>query len=380
MDAATETLLLFAARSDHLERVLRPALAAGRWVLCDRFTDATYAYQAGGRGVPAERIATLEQWVHPDLQPDLTLLFDVPPEIAAQRLAQARAADRFESEQTRVLRGGAEALPGAGGKLSGAVLRRRQHGVARGHPWPVDEPDVAMERLTPLPWQEALWRQLATARERLPHALLLHGARGIGKRHFARALAHALLCEAPDREGRRLRPVPELPSAGGGEPSGPALADTRDRSAAARGCRRDDRGACPVQADQGQPRDPYRPGARDHGIPDACSASRRAPHCRARAGRVAQRPGRERAAEAARGAAAGGDVPGGYGRNRCRAADGAVALRPAAGAGPESGSSACLAARPGNGRRGGRPGRSRWRPDGTCASRTKTTRVALRRS
>jgi dTMP kinase len=99
MDASTETLLLFAARSDHLERVLRPALAAGRWVLCDRFTDATYAYQAGGRGVPAERIATLEQWVHPDLQPDLTLLFDVPPGIAAQRLSQARAADRFESEQ-----------------------------------------------------------------------------------------------------------------------------------------------------------------------------------------------------------------------------------------------------------------------------------------
>ena len=99
MDAATETLLLFAARSDHLERVLRPALAAGRWLLCDRFTDATYAYQAGGRGVPAERIATLEQWVHPDLQPDLTILFDVPPEIAAQRLALARTADRFESEQ-----------------------------------------------------------------------------------------------------------------------------------------------------------------------------------------------------------------------------------------------------------------------------------------
>ena len=99
MDASTETLLLFAARSDHLERVLRPALAAGRWVLCDRFTDATYAYQAGGRGMSTERIAALEQWVHPDLQPDLTLLFDVPPEIAAQRLATARTADRFESEQ-----------------------------------------------------------------------------------------------------------------------------------------------------------------------------------------------------------------------------------------------------------------------------------------
>jgi len=100
MAPSTETLLLFAARSDHLERVIRPALTAGRWVLCDRFTDATYAYQVGGRGLPAEQVAVLERWVHPDLQPDVTLLFDVPPDVAAQRLAKARAADRFESEQT----------------------------------------------------------------------------------------------------------------------------------------------------------------------------------------------------------------------------------------------------------------------------------------
>jgi dTMP kinase len=93
-----ETLLLFAARSQHLADVIRPALAAGRWVLCDRFTDATYAYQCGGRGVAAERIGALERWVHPDLQPDLTLLFDVPPTVAAQRLARVRTADRFESE------------------------------------------------------------------------------------------------------------------------------------------------------------------------------------------------------------------------------------------------------------------------------------------
>ena len=94
----TETLLLFAARSQHLTEVIRPALAAGRWVLCDRFTDATYAYQCGGRGVAAERIGALEHWVHPDLQPDLTLLFDVPPAVAAERLARVRAADRFEAE------------------------------------------------------------------------------------------------------------------------------------------------------------------------------------------------------------------------------------------------------------------------------------------
>jgi dTMP kinase len=99
MTAETETLLLFAARSEHLARVIRPTLAAGQWVLCDRFTDATYAYQAGGRGVAEERIAALEHWVHADLQPDLTLLFDVAPEIAAKRLARTRAADRFEAEE-----------------------------------------------------------------------------------------------------------------------------------------------------------------------------------------------------------------------------------------------------------------------------------------
>jgi dTMP kinase len=99
MTAETETLLLFAARAEHLARVIRPALAAGQWVLCDRFTDATYAYQAGGRGVAQERIAALESWVHADLQPDLTLLFDVPPDVAAGRLARTRAADRFEAEE-----------------------------------------------------------------------------------------------------------------------------------------------------------------------------------------------------------------------------------------------------------------------------------------
>ena len=99
MTIAAETLLMFAARAEHLERVIRPALEAGTWVLCDRFTDATYAYQAGGRGMSAERIGELEQWVHPDVQPDLTFLFDVPPEVAALRLARARSADRFESEQ-----------------------------------------------------------------------------------------------------------------------------------------------------------------------------------------------------------------------------------------------------------------------------------------
>lgn len=104
MTRETETLLLFAARSEHLAKIIRPALSAGRWVLCDRFTDATYAYQAGGRQMDRERIAELERWVHPDLQPDLTILFDVAPEVAAgrveRRLDPARSADRFESESS----------------------------------------------------------------------------------------------------------------------------------------------------------------------------------------------------------------------------------------------------------------------------------------
>ena len=90
MDSLTEALLVFAARRDHLTQVIEPALARGAWVLCDRFTDATYAYQSGGRGMSAERIGELEQWVHPDLQPDLTLLFDVPPDVAEARRSAAR--------------------------------------------------------------------------------------------------------------------------------------------------------------------------------------------------------------------------------------------------------------------------------------------------
>ena len=95
----TEALLMFAARNEHLAAVIRPALARGEWVLCDRFTDATFAYQGYGRGIPLQRLEILEQWVHGDLQPDLTLYFDVPIEVARERLDAARAADRFEQEK-----------------------------------------------------------------------------------------------------------------------------------------------------------------------------------------------------------------------------------------------------------------------------------------
>ncbi len=98
MDGVTETLLVFAARRDHLARVITPALARGEVVLCDRFTDATFAYQGFGRGLDLTLIERLEAAVQEGLQPDLTLWFDLDPKIAAQRRAAARTADRFEAE------------------------------------------------------------------------------------------------------------------------------------------------------------------------------------------------------------------------------------------------------------------------------------------
>ncbi|NNG13312.1 MAG: dTMP kinase [Halobacteria archaeon] len=99
MNADCELQLMFAARAEHLAKVVRPAMVAGHWVLCDRFTDATYAYQGGGRGIDVERIARLEQWVQGDFRPDLTLLLDVPVEIGLERAGNRGALDRFEQEE-----------------------------------------------------------------------------------------------------------------------------------------------------------------------------------------------------------------------------------------------------------------------------------------
>lgn len=98
MHPATEALLMFAARQEHVLRVIEPSLLGGADVVCDRFTAATLAYQGGGKGVPAERLEALARWVHPGLLPDVIVLIDVPPEVAAQRLAQTRQRDRFEQE------------------------------------------------------------------------------------------------------------------------------------------------------------------------------------------------------------------------------------------------------------------------------------------
>jgi len=100
----TETLLMFAARREHLERVIVPALEAGAWVLCDRFTDATYAYQSGGSGVAWDRIAVLERWVQQEMQPDLTVVFDVDPAVGRLRARRAKRPDRFETEREAFFR------------------------------------------------------------------------------------------------------------------------------------------------------------------------------------------------------------------------------------------------------------------------------------
>lgn len=99
MHLETEALLMFASRREHIAQVIAPALARGQWVVSDRFTDASFAYQGGGRGLARAKLEALEQWVHPDLQPALTLLFDVPLEVARERLDATRTLDKFEQER-----------------------------------------------------------------------------------------------------------------------------------------------------------------------------------------------------------------------------------------------------------------------------------------
>ena len=129
LNAETETLLMFAARREHIHRVIGPALARSEWVLCDRFTDATYAYQSGGSGVDWQKISTLEHWVQPDLQPDITLYFDVPPSVGRSRSGAVRAPDRFEQEH--------EAFHE---RVRNAYLRRARECSARIHVIDADRP------------------------------------------------------------------------------------------------------------------------------------------------------------------------------------------------------------------------------------------------
>jgi dTMP kinase len=142
MDPLTEALLVFAARRDHVQQVIAPAMARGETVLCDRFTDASFAYQGGGRGFDAALLAQLERWVHGDLQPHLTLWLDLPADLAAQRRAAVRQADRFEQQDLAFF------------------ARVRDAYAARQHAAPdrVVRIDAALER-------EAVWRQIESALE-----------------------------------------------------------------------------------------------------------------------------------------------------------------------------------------------------------------------
>jgi dTMP kinase len=105
MHLETEALLMFAARREHLAQVIEPALARGDWIISDRFTDASFAYQGGGRKLALDKLRVLEQWVHPRLQPDLTVLFDVPLEVARARLDSTRVLDKFEQERADFFEG-----------------------------------------------------------------------------------------------------------------------------------------------------------------------------------------------------------------------------------------------------------------------------------
>ena len=120
MHPETETLLMFAARREHIANVIEPALKRGAYVLSDRFTDATYAYQCGAKGVASSKIKQLEKWVQGSLQPDLTLLFDVPVEISMERLTTAREPDKFEREDAKFFE-----------KLRQAYLTRAKENPAR---------------------------------------------------------------------------------------------------------------------------------------------------------------------------------------------------------------------------------------------------------
>ncbi len=140
MDSLTEALLVFAARRDHLQRVIEPALAAGQVVLCDRFTDASFAYQGGGREFDRAVLDRLEDWVQAGRQPDLTVWFEIPAPVAAQRRGAAREPDRFEGQDQDFFE-----------RVIAGYEHRRQADPAR------------FVRINALPAREQVWRQLESA-------------------------------------------------------------------------------------------------------------------------------------------------------------------------------------------------------------------------
>ena len=199
MDPSTETLLFFASRAEHIAQVIRPAIERGAWVLSDRFTDATYAYQVGGRGFPAHKVEELERWTHGDLQPDRTVLFDIEPEVAAERVARARNLDRFEKENLDFFK-----------RVRQAYLTRAKQSPNRfliiDSMQDKDTVSAILKEflimgIAVYPWQEELARELVSFKDNLPNGLLVYGPRGIGTIDLVIAYAKSLFCEHPHKDG-----------------------------------------------------------------------------------------------------------------------------------------------------------------------------------
>ncbi len=207
MDPLTEALLVFAARRDHLSRLIVPALQRGAAVLCDRFTDASYAYQGGGRGFDKALLMQLEEWVQQGRQPDLTLWFDLPAATAAERRAAVRAPDRFETQDQaffeRVRAGYAEraaaaparfAIIDAQGERSQVWARVQQAVNQRGLVLTAAALLVQADGSLPLPWLQGPLQQVLHSHR--GHALLVQGSPGVGALAFALVLAQSWLCES----------------------------------------------------------------------------------------------------------------------------------------------------------------------------------------
>ncbi len=199
-----EMLLMFAARSLHVANLIRPALARGDWVVCDRFTDATRAYQGGGRGADPANIESLARLVHPDLTPDLTLLLDLPVTVGLAR-ARSRAGltDRFEQERGPFFERGARRVPGACAQGAAAILHRGRGMRAAGGAGCRDRRPggIVAPELSAASWLEPAREQLLASvrHDRVPHALLIQDAPGAGGAQLGLWLGQLLLCGAPDR-------------------------------------------------------------------------------------------------------------------------------------------------------------------------------------